>query len=404
EPNLKKYLDLVALGTIADVVPLTGENRSLVKRGLSQMSRTGRPGLRALMEVGQVDPSRLNAGLVAFRLAPRLNAAGRLEDPEPALKLLVAESNEEAAELAGHLDSLNRERQKIENQMLAEAEALIGHLPEEQKQKRGYVVSSPDWHEGVIGIVASRMVEMHHRPVFMISESGSHGKGSGRSIPAFDLHRSLVDLNRLFESFGGHRNACGLTIRADKIEEFKREFADYADAQLTEADLHPSRYVDALASGRELTLELTEELARMEPFGLGNPSIELLAIGARLHNGRKTRNGLHFQCQVETGGARSSAIGFRQAFLEDKLGDASNWDVVFRLEQNEFNGSVSPQLNLREVFPLPAQGEPAPGMCESRCYYDCPDRIRGDEFWALVVEGAGLPEVCTNGNDATGPG
>jgi single-stranded-DNA-specific exonuclease len=186
--SLKRLLDLVALGTIADVVPLLGENRSLVKRGLNQMARSKRPGLRALMQVGQVEPSNLSAGLVAFRMAPRLNAAGRLEDPEPALKLLLAEEEKEAAALADELDSLNRERQRIENQMVAEAEEQIGRLTEEEKARRGYVLSSPRWHEGVIGIVASRMVEQHHRPVIMVAENETHGKGSGRSIPAFDLH------------------------------------------------------------------------------------------------------------------------------------------------------------------------------------------------------------------------
>lgn len=382
-PLLQQQLDLVALGTIADVVPLVDENRSLVKRGLTQLSRTRRPGLVALMAVAQMDQSHVNAGLVAFRLAPRINAAGRLDDPEPALKLLLTENDVEGRELAGQLDSLNRERQQIENRMLAEAEKLVSQMPAKQKEKRGWCLSSPGWHEGVIGIVASRMVELHYRPVFMIAEGESHGKGSGRSIPAFDLHASLVDLSHLFEAFGGHKSACGLTIANDRIEEFQHAFADYADARLAGEDQHPSRYVDALVGGRELTLELAEELAQLEPFGLGNPSVDLLASGVRIHNGRTTRNGLHFQCLIEAGGARSSAIGFRQAYLAEKLDAASQWDVAFRLEPNEFNGSVSAQLNLREVFPRPRKPEPPRGLCESHCDFDCPERIRGDEFWSL---------------------
>lgn len=390
-PALQQLLDLVALGTIADVVPLLDENRSLVKRGLVQLARTHRPGLRALMQVSQVEQSRINAGLVAFRLAPRLNAAGRLEDAGAALELLLAEEEKEAQQLANHLNALNRERQRIENQMVAEAEALVGRFSDEQRAQRGYVLSSPKWHEGIIGIVASRLVEMHHRPVIMIAESDDCGKGSGRSIPAFDLHESLLKLSHLLTTFGGHRAACGLTINLEQIPEFTREFAAYADATLGDDDLHPSRYIDALVLNRELTLELAEELALMEPFGLGNPSVDLLAASVQIHSGRTTRDGRHLQCQIEAGGARSSAIGFGQAYQLDKLDSSASWDVVFRLERNEFNGSVAPQLNLREIFPRPRLPELPPGICSHRCDYDCPNRVQGEEFWSLFKSGAPLP-------------
>ena len=390
-PLLKRQLDLVALGTIADVVPLLGENRSLVKRGLVQMARSHRPGIRALMRIGKVDESRLSAGLVAFRLAPRINAAGRLDDPDPALKLLLAKEDAQAEELAAALNALNRERQQIENRMVAEAEEQIGRMTAEQREQRGYVLSSDKWHEGVIGIVASRMVELHHRPVIMVSEKDGHGKGSGRSIPAFDLHGSLVELSPMLASFGGHRAACGLTIELDRLPEFKQAFADYADAALTKDELHPSRYVDALVCGHELTLDLAQELAQLEPFGLGNPSVELLAAGAAIQDGRATRDGNHLQCRVEAGGARSTAIGFGQGYLAEKLNGSSRWDVAFRLEQNEWGGSISPQLNLREIFSRPLEPETPAGPCRGRCDYDCPDRVTGDEFWSLVSSGAPLP-------------
>ncbi len=387
-PLLRRQLDLVALGTIADVVPLLDENRSLVRRGLLQMAQTSRPGLKALMRAGRVDQAHINAGLVAFRLAPRINAAGRLDDPEPALKLLLSEDEDEAASLAGHLDGLNRERQRIENRMIAEAEELISRLPDNEKAQRGYVLSLPDWHEGVIGIVASRLVEMHYRPVIMISENSGSGKGSGRSIPAFDLHQSLLSLGHLLQTFGGHRAACGLTVGLEQIPDFKREFAALADATLKDTDLRPTRYIDAIVLGSELTLELAEELSQLEPFGLGNPSVSLLAPGARILAGRATRDGRHFQCQVEIGGFKSSAIGFRQAFLADRLPGAASYDVAFRLERNEWNGSVAPQLNLRELFP-PAEPDGKP--CSLRCDYDCPDRVGGKELWSMFLEGAPLP-------------
>lgn len=391
-PFLRQQLDLVALGTIADVVPLVDENRALVKRGLVQMARTRSPGLKALMRIGQVDPSRLNAGMVAFRLAPRINAAGRLEDPGKALSLLLAESEEEAGELADVLNGLNQQRQRIENQMLAEAQEMVNRWPEEEKSLRGYVLSSPGWHEGVIGIVASRLVEIHHRPVIMIAEDGTLGKGSGRSIPAFDLHGALSELGGQLATFGGHRAACGLTIDLQHLEDFRRGFARLADESLGKDDLRPSRHVDALVLGRELTLDLAEELAKMEPFGLGNPSVDLLAAGARIDGGRKTRDGQHLQCRVESGGASSQAIGFGQAYLLEHIKPGTSWDVVFRLERNEFNGSVSPQLNLRALYPRSVEPERTGDADCTHCDSSCPGRVRGEEFWSLLSTGAPLPE------------
>lgn len=401
-PLLQRQLDLVALGTIADVVPLLDENRSLVQRGLVQLSRTSNPGLLALMRAGQVEPSRVNSGLVAFRLAPRINAAGRLDDPALALDMLLAETGQQAEELAGNLEALNRDRQKLENRILAEAQELISRWTEEEKARRGYVLSASGWHEGVIGIVASRLVELHYRPVIMITEGDTTGKGSGRSIPAFDLHASLSDLAYLMQSFGGHRAACGLTIEIDKIDKFRDEFAEAARTKLGGDELQRSRFVDAMVLGREMTLELAEELSQLEPFGLGNPAVELVASGARIQGGRKTRNGDHLQCRIESGGVSAGAIGFGQAHLLEKLNPAATWDVVFRLEQNEFNGTISPQLNLREIFPREPASAPPKGLCKNHCNQECPDRIRGQEFWELLTSGAIFPPPWATGTGESG--
>ncbi len=396
DPLLQERLDLVALGTIADVVPLLDENRSLVKRGLTRLSRTRNPGLKALMRVGRVEPSRLNAGLVAFRMAPRINAAGRLGDPELALRLLLSQSEAEADPLAEELDGLNRERQRIENKILAEAQETIGSWPDETREARGYVLSNPGWHEGVIGIVASRLVELHHRPVIMIAAGEETGKGSGRSIPGFDLHAALTRLGDMLETFGGHRAACGLTIPLENVDGFREGFAGIAGEALGEEDLHPKRFVDAVVSGRELTLELAEELSRLEPFGLGNPSVELVAPGSRISGGRKTRDGRHLQCRIDAGGGAAGAIGFEKAYLLDSLDDSCRWDVVFRLERNEFNGTVSPQLNLRELF-RHEEAPPPPGFCESRCNQDCPDRAGARELRRFMVEEDPLPQAWLGG-------
>jgi len=398
-PDLQEHLDLVALGTIADVVPIVDENRTLVKRGLVQLARTGKPGLRALMKAGQIEPGRVNAGLVAFRMAPRINAAGRLEDPGPSLELLLAEDEAAAEELAGRLDGYNRERQRIENQMLAEARKMIAGWTEERQGQLGYVLSSPKWHEGVIGIVASRLVELYSRPVIMIAEDAESGtgKGSGRSVGNFDLHGSLVELAGLLKAFGGHRAACGLSIETANIEGFRQGFADYADEVLSGQPLERSRYVDAIVCGRELTLELAQELARLEPFGLGNPSVELLVTGARIHGDRVTKDGQHLQCQVDAGGTRSKAIGFGQAFMQDAIRATPDWDVAFHLERNEYNGSVSPQLQLREFFPRVNKPGEIAGICTASCDIDCPDRIGGRSFWELLNGDLDVPDAWMAG-------
>ena len=387
-PSLQKLLDLVALGTIADCVPLLDENRYLVKRGLVQLARTHRPGLIHLMRVGQVEPSRINAGMVAFRLAPRINAAGRIEDPVPALELLLADNEQEAERLAAQLDSFNRERQRIENQMVADAEAMIKGWPEERKAQRGYVLSSQGWHEGVIGIVASRLVDFHSRPVIIITEDRDRrlGKGSGRSVPGADLHQLLRNLGHQLEKYGGHSAACGLTIDLDNIQDFQNGFAEQADSVMPDTELRQTRNVDALICGQEMTLDLADELSRMEPFGLGNPSVELLATGVSISAARATRDGRHLQCMVNAGGARSSAIGFGQAYLLEKLKPAGKWDVAFRLERNEFNGSVAPQLILREIFPRSGHDDIPAGMCDCPCDYECPQRMAGEDLWNLLAE------------------
>lgn len=384
-PQLAELLDLVALGTVADVVPLVDENRILVQRGLIQLSRNQRPGLKALMEIGRIDPQNLSASLIAFRMAPRINAAGRLDDPEIALQLLLAEDDNQAAELAQRLDALNRERQQLENRILAEAEEMFNSWPEQLRDANGYVFSSPQWHEGVIGIVASRMVEMHKRPVIMIAAGDEQGKGSGRSVSGFDLHAALSELDQHLVAYGGHRAACGLTIDPDRIDEFRLAFGNYADTALGENDLEPRCFVDAIVTGRELTLKLAEELALMEPFGMGNPAVRLLLTGAQIKRDRKTRDGQHLQCQIQSGGVSASAIGFRQAFMQDRLGTHAEWDVLFRLEQNEYNGSISARMNLCELMPFTPGAGDTPGLCEGTCDYSCPDRVTGSEFRGLLA-------------------
>ena len=349
---LRRHLDLVALATIADVVPLVGENRSLTIAGLRALARTQKPGLRALMKVARVDPATADSGQVAFRLAPRINAAGRLGHPGAALELLLTEDADEARALAGRLEELNRDRQAVEDKILRAAVAQVEDWPEARQRRPAYVVWGEDWHEGVIGIVASRLVERYHRPVVLIAGTDGLWKGSGRSIPSFDLHSALGACSELLERFGGHRAAAGLSIDAAQVEAFADAFAAQAEGLLSPEDLRPTTVIDAvIPRDARLTLALCQELQQLAPFGLGNPDVTLLAPGCELGDLATVGEGKHLRFRVRQGGQDAGgAIAFGQGAKLDRFRRAGRYDVAFRLQANQWNGTVAPQLVVRRVF------------------------------------------------------
>jgi single-stranded-DNA-specific exonuclease len=348
----RRHLDLVALATIADVVPLVDENRSLALAGLRSLARTQKPGLRALMEAARVDPAALDAGAVSFRLAPRINAAGRLGHPAAALELILTDDPPTATELARKLEALNRERQIVEDRIVRSAVAQVEAWPEPARRRRAYVLADEDWHEGVVGIVASRLVERFHRPVVLIAGGEDGWKGSGRSIASFDLHAALRGCAAHLERFGGHRAAAGLSIRPERIEAFAEAFAAEGERELTEDDLRPLTVIDAvLPRGTNLTLDLCEELGRLAPFGLGNPSVTLLAADCELAELETVGEGKHLRFRVRRDGrVAGAAIGFGLGSHLDRFRRPGRYDVAFRLEENRWNGTVAPQLQIRRVF------------------------------------------------------
>ena len=281
--EMELHLDLVALATVADVVPLRDENRGLVRGGPARLRRTSKPGLRALMAVARVDRAHASSTDVGFRLAPRINAAGRLCHPDQALELLLTADDGRARALAERLEALNRERQAVEDGILRQAVSQVEEADEEWRARRAYVLHDPDWHEGVIGIVASRLVERYARPVVLIAGDGDEAKGSGRSVAAYDLHAGLTATAEHLTRYGGHRVAAGLTMRSDRIEAFAAALAEHAGAHLADADLQRRQRIDAVLAPAETSLELADELDRLEPFGLGNPGVVLLAPAAALH-------------------------------------------------------------------------------------------------------------------------
>jgi single-stranded-DNA-specific exonuclease len=342
-------LDLVALATIADLVPLRGENRRLVRAGLRALASTGKPGLRALMRVARVDPSGLDASSVGFRLAPRINAAGRLHRADAGVELVLTHDEARADAIAQELDAANAERRFTEQRILFDAEAQVRELG----PRPAYVLAGEGWHRGVIGIVASRIVERTHRPAILIALDAADGSGtgSGRSIPAFDLLGALHAAAPLLKRYGGHRAAAGLTIDAAHVDDLREAFEAHAAAVLTAGDLQPVERVDAIVSGAELGLALADELAQLEPTGMGNPGVNLLVPGAALVDARTMgEEGKHVRFTVEAGGGRCRAVAFgcdgRLPVRPDTPADAT-----FRLERNSWNGAVEPRLRLRQAQP-----------------------------------------------------
>jgi single-stranded-DNA-specific exonuclease len=348
----KRHLDLVALATIADVVPLLDENRSLAIAGLRALARTQKPGLQALMRAAGVDPAAVDAGAVGFRLGPRINAAGRLGHPRAALELLLTADPEEARALAHKLEELNQERQAVEGRILREAVAAVESWPEADRRRRAYVVAGQDWHEGVIGIVASRLAEGFNRPVVLIAGAEGDWKGSGRSVASFDLHGGLAACADLLGRWGGHRAAAGLSIAPENIPAFAERFAAHAAGLLGDEDLKTVTRIDGVVPrGTRLTLDLCAELAQLAPFGLGNPEVTLLAPGCELGELATVGEGKHLRFRVRRDGADAgNAIAFGIGARLDVYRQDGRWDIAFRLNENRWNGTVSPQLVVRRIF------------------------------------------------------
>jgi single-stranded-DNA-specific exonuclease len=337
-------LDVVALATVADVVSLTGENRALVRAGLKVLASTRKPGLRALMEVSRVDPSGVDASAIGFRLAPRINAAGRLHRADAGLELLLTQDPERAQQIASELDAINAERRDVETRILFAAEAQIS----EQGERAAYVLAADDWHPGVVGIVASRVAERHHRPAVLIAMDGDEGTGSGRSIPAFDLLGGLHAASGALTRYGGHRAAAGCSIQRANLDAFREAFTAHAAEVLRPEDLVPELRVDAVAPGDQLGLDMAEELERLAPFGMGNPPPTLLVPCAMLDNPRALGEGRHVAFTLSAGGARSRAVCFGAGSkLPAEPGDPV--EAAVRLEVNRWNGAVEPRLVLKHA-------------------------------------------------------
>ncbi len=355
-------LDLAALATVCDLVPLRDENRRIVREGLRALARSEKPGLRSLMAVAAVEPSGLSEHALGFRLGPRINAAGRMGRADAALELLLTESGARADEIARELDLLNRDRQEAETRILFAADAACAP----QASRAALVVADSGWHPGVVGIVASRLVEKWRRPAVVIAldEDGSAGRGSGRSISAYDLHAGLAACSVHLTRFGGHPMAAGVELEAASVEPFRDALAAHAGAALAPDDLIPVERVDAVVPGGELGLDLAEELDLLRPFGMGNPQPTLLVPAARIANvagmGEERQ---HARFTLLSAGVRARGVAF--GATQKSLAADEARHVALRLESNRWNGTVEPRVVLRALCPpeagtLRVLGEDAP--------------------------------------------
>lgn len=350
-PNLPlHFLDFVALATVADLVPLVGENRTLVRHGLRLLAQSRWPGLRALVEVSGVQPDKLKASHLGYVIGPRLNAIGRLGDAGDGIKLLLTDDTTEAMTMAREFERINEQRQTLDQRTLDEA---IQQLDREGDPDRhaALVLAGEVWHPGVVGIVASRIVERYGRPAFLLALDGDMAKGSGRSISGFDLHAALHECRDLLERWGGHRMAAGITIKRANLEAFRERFAEIGRAQLKPDDLGPRQRIDVELELGDATADLERLVRHLEPTGLGNPGPVFGARGIRWGSPKIVGAG-HLKGMLTSNAAKLDAIAFGWGERAPDL--TQPVDVAFRLEENSFNGRTS--LQARVVAISPAKG------------------------------------------------
>lgn len=341
-----RQLDLVALATIADVAPLRGENRIMVRYGLKLLDETTHPGLRALLRSSGLEGKPLTAGRVGFVLAPRLNAAGRIADAKLGLRLLLCEREDEANIIARELEELNRARQELDRAVLDDAQRQVDRP--EMRDRYAFVLAQEGWHAGVIGIVASRIVEQTARPAVLIAIEGDVGKGSGRSISPFDLHAALGACAAHFRRYGGHRAAAGLTMDASRIPAFTDQFDAVARERLSEADLVPELRIDLELPMSQIGEDLDKLIRHFEPFGIGNPAPVFRTSGARLAATPRRIGTDGLRLSIEHGTGAIEAVGWGLAPRAASLDVARPLDLAFRIERDEYRGVSKLQLKIAD--------------------------------------------------------
>ncbi|OGW55910.1 MAG: hypothetical protein A2Y81_07980 [Nitrospirae bacterium RBG_13_43_8] len=338
--------DLAAIGTIADVIPITGENRLLVREGLRLIESGERQGLKALKKISGIDEREIKSGLLPFTVIPRINAAGRASDAGDVVRLFLTNSEDEAIAISTWLDGLNSERQRIEEEVYQEALSKL----ENSGVRSAIVLSSERWHPGIIGIVASKIAETFYRPAFIISTEGRAALGSARSIPPFDIYKGLTGCRELLTGFGGHKQAAGFRLDTENISSFEEMINTIVEKTLVESDFTPSLEIDADVNLSHISFALIKELALLEPFGFRNPSPLLGSKGLEVVYPRIVGNN-HLKMKLKQRSQSLDAIGFDMGSFFEKLEVSTTIDAVFTPVINEWEGSRCLQLNLKAFRP-----------------------------------------------------
>lgn len=340
-------LDLVALGTVADIVPLTGENRALVRRGLERINQASRPGLRAMVEESGLKPGKIDATAIGFVLGPRLNAAGRLETALYSYRVLHTEDESEAMELAALLGKLNRTRQEMTERS---AEVAREQIAQTDPDAPIFLVDSPEFHRGIVGLVASRLTEELHRPVLVARREEVFTYGSARSIPAFHITHALDKASNWLHRYGGHAAAAGFTLKTDNIDGFRNALLEIAQQEFDEDSWTPELLIDAKIGFRQITPDVYHEIARMEPFGEGNPQPVFCSGPVEVRSARAVGNhNSHLKLFLAQGGVGFGGIAFRRGELAEKL--PSLVDIAFQITMNEWNGNSKLELLIVDILP-----------------------------------------------------
>lgn len=344
-------LEIAAIGTIADLVSLKDENRLIAKMGLKQMKSTNRVGLKALLKVANVDLSTINEETIGFALAPRINAVGRLQSADPAVDLLLSDNEDEAMEIAHEIDLLNKERQKLVNNMTEEAiEEVEANFPIEDNPV--LVIAKENWNPGVVGIVASRLVERYYRPTIVLSIDNEKGiaKGSARSIEGFDLFENLSTCRDILPHFGGHPMAAGMTLKLEDVEELRKRLVEKGKQQLTETDFIPITKVDVCCKLEEITVHSIEEMQKLAPFGVDNPKPIVQIEEVTLANVRKIGSEQnHLKLVFEDDVHQLDSVGFGLGYIHDELSPSVQLSAIGELSINEWNNFRKPQLMLQDI-------------------------------------------------------
>ncbi len=348
EALLRSYLKVVAIGTIADVVPLIGENRVIASFGLKGLRQPVQPGLSALFEVAGLNGRAPTAGDIAFRIAPRLNAAGRMQDARAVIELLRTTDPAKAREIALSLNELNVERQQVEDSILSQIDEILKSHPD-LSQRYSLVFAGEGWHRGVLGIVAQRVVERYYRPALVIGIEDGTGQGSGRSISNFHLLNALTASQDLFERFGGHAAAAGFTLPSRLIGDLNTRFEEYARSVLSPEDLIPLLRVDAEVDLDQMGWPVFEELRKMEPYGLGNPTPVFVGRDLHLALAPRVVGNKHLKLKVGKGSMLFDALGWNQGGQAEVLKPGDSVDLAFTLDENFYQGIASLQMIIKDM-------------------------------------------------------